>query len=72
MLKKNEEKVAVRESLRLWVFENAHVDCIHIYSFQAMSLRIVTGKKHCQIKLQHLQKVGIWAFGLLVHQTSSL
>ena len=30
-------------------------------------LRILTGKKHRQIKLQPLEKVRIWAFGLLVH-----
>ena len=35
-------------------------------------LRILTEKKHRQIKLQRLQKVGIWAFGSLVHQTNSL
>ena len=35
-------------------------------------LRILTGKKHRQIKLQHLQKVGIWAFGSLIHQINSL
>ena len=29
--------------------------------------RILTGKKHRQIKLQRLEKVRIWAFGLLVH-----
>ena len=28
-------------------------------------LRILTGKKYHRIKLQHLQKVQIWAFGLL-------
>ena len=28
-------------------------------------------EKHCQIKLQHLQKVSIWAFGSLVHQINS-
>ena len=32
-----------------------------------ISLRILTGKKHRQIKLQCLEKVRIWAFGLLVH-----
>ena len=31
-------------------------------------LRILTGKKHRQIELQRLQKVGIWAFGSLVDQ----
>ena len=35
-------------------------------------LRILTGKKHRQIKLQRLQKVQIWAFGLLVQQINSL
>ena len=32
-----------------------------------ISLRILTGKKHRQIKLQRLEKVRIWAFGLLLH-----
>ena len=36
------------------------------------NLRILTGKNHHQIKLQHSQKVGIWAFGPLVHQFNSL
>ena len=31
------------------------------------SLRILTGKKHRQLKLQRSEKVRIWAFGLLVH-----
>ena len=35
-------------------------------------LRILIGKKYHQIKLQRLQKVQIWAFGLLVHQNNSL
>ena len=35
-------------------------------------LRILTGKKHRQIKLQRLQKVHILAFGSLVHQINSL
>ena len=30
-------------------------------------LRILTGKKYLQIKLQRLRKLQIWAFGLLVH-----
>ena len=30
-------------------------------------LRILTGKKYRQIKLQRLEKVRIWAFGVLVH-----
>ena len=35
-------------------------------------LRILTGKKHRQIKLQRLEKVRIWAFGLLVHKVNYL
>ena len=35
-------------------------------------LRILTGKKYRQIKLQRLQKVRIWAFGSLVHQINYL
>ena len=31
-------------------------------------LRILTGKKHPKIKLQHLRKIWIWTFGSLVHQ----
>ena len=38
----------------------------------AATLRILTGKKHRQIKLQRLQKVGIWVFGSLVHRINSL
>ena len=30
-------------------------------------LRILTGKKHRQIKLLRLEKVQIWVFGLLVY-----
>ena len=36
------------------------------------NLRILTGKKHRQIKLQRLEKVGIWAFGSLIHQINSV
>ena len=35
-------------------------------------LRILTRKKHRQMKLQCLQKVKIWVFGLLVQQINSL
>ena len=31
-------------------------------------LRILTGKKHPKIKLQHLRKIRIWTFGSLVDQ----
>ena len=33
--------------------------------------RILTGKKHTKIKLQHLRKIQIWTFGSLVHQINS-
>ena len=36
------------------------------------TLRILTGKRHRQVKPQRLQKVRIWTFGLLVHQINSL
>ena len=48
---------------------------IILYSLVAlnlMTLRILTGKKHRQIKLLRLQNVRIWAFGSLVHQINSL
>ena len=32
-------------------------------------LRILTGKKYRQIKLQRLEKVRIWAFGVLVYKS---
>ena len=35
-------------------------------------LRMLTGKKHSQIKLQRLQKLGIRAFWLMVHQINFL
>ena len=41
-------------------------------NFSEVILRTLTGKKHRQIKLQRLQKVQIWAFGLLVQQINSL
>ena len=34
---------------------------------ESHNLKILTGKKNHQIKLQRLEKVRIWAFGLLVH-----
>ena len=36
------------------------------------NLRILTGKKNRQMKLQRLQKVRIWAFWSLVHQINYL
>ena len=41
-------------------------------TFTSSWLKILTGKKHLQIKLQRLQKVWIWAFGSLLHQIKSL
>ena len=46
----------------------------HSFDFKKLkknSLRILTGKKHPIIKLQHLQKIQKWTFGLLVHQINS-
>ena len=37
-----------------------------------VTLRILAGKKHRQIKLQRLQKVGIREFGSLKYQINSL
>ena len=39
---------------------------------QVQVLRIFTGKKHPQMKLQHLQKQQVWAFGLSVQQINYL
>ena len=35
-------------------------------------LRILTGEKYPEIKLQRLQKIPIWTFGSLVHQINSI
>ena len=40
--------------------------------FDKKGLRILTSKKHRQIKPQCIQKLQIWAFGSLVHQVDSL
>ena len=40
--------------------------------FILVSLGILAGKKHRQIKLQRLQKLGILAFGSLVYQVNSV
>ena len=37
-----------------------------------VQLKDTRREKHRQIKLQRLQKVWIWAFGLLVYQINSL
>ena len=44
-------------------------DC---FLFILFRLRIITGKRHRQIKLQSLQKLRMQAFGLLVHRIKSL
>ena len=43
-----------------------------IYKEKFHLLRILAGKKHRQRKLQRLQKVQIWSFGLLVQQINSV
>ena len=35
-------------------------------------IRILKGKKRCQMKLQRLEKVRVWAFWLLVHHINYL
>ena len=40
--------------------------------YRLLFLRILTGKKHRQIKFQRLQKVQTWVFGLVVHQIKFL
>ena len=37
-----------------------------VVAYLNINLRILTGKKHRQIKLQYLEKVQIWAFALLM------
>ena len=44
--------------------------CVIIH--KEVGFRDTHREKHRQIKLQHLQKVRIWAFVLLVQQISSL
>ena len=52
-----------------FAFLQTHIQYVYytIRFGNLLSLRIFTGKKHRQIKLQRLEKVGIWAFGLLVY-----
>ena len=45
---------------------------LQISSWKTDHTWILTGKKHRQITLQRLQKVGIRTFGWLVHQINSL
>ena len=42
------------------------------HTFILVSLGRLAGKKHRQIKLQRLQKLGILAFGSLLYQVNSL
>ena len=49
-------------------FENRLISYISKHCF----LKILTGKKHHQIKLHYLEKVRIQAFGSLVHQINLL
>ena len=45
---------------------------ISVFHIKKENFMILTGETNSQIKLQHLQKVWIWAFGYLVHQSNSL
>ena len=58
-------KLALNKSMRAPEDEQGIYNC-------DLTLRILTGKQHRQMKLQHLQKVQISAFGLLVQKINSL
>ena len=69
-------------STTLHIFLTLKFAAIHlsVHNFQSMKspgelyclfLRILAGKKHRQIRLQRLQKVGLWVFGSLIHQINS-
>ena len=55
--------VSSKKNLQVKLFTENSFFLVNIFY-----LRILTGKKHHQMKLQRLQKVQIWAFGLLVQQ----
>ena len=46
--------------------------CVFPWKIRFCMLRILTGKKHPQIKLQSFQKVWIWRLGWLVNQINFL
>ena len=50
---------------------NLNILILIFYVFNLV-LRILAGKKHRQIILQHLQKVRTWAFESLIHQINSI
>ena len=43
----------------------------YIIKLTTTELRILTGKKHPKIKLQHFRKIRIWTFRSLVRQTNT-
>ena len=46
-------------------FKNCDLSKVQVFMFiNKIILRILTGKKHRQIKLHRLEKARIWAFGL--------
>ena len=64
----------------VFLYEKLYINFFKAYNFDNFAgeiqyiqlLRILTGKKHPQIKLQHFRKVWIWTFGWLVHQINPL
>ena len=52
-----------------YILSNAS-DCEDVGNLHIF-LKILSRKKHCQIKLLRLQKVQIWAFGSFVHEINS-
>ena len=49
------------------IFKIMSITNMFMLSIVKNGLRILTGTKHCQIKLLRIEKVRIWAFGLLLH-----
>ena len=45
--------------------------CFRVDDLSEFWLKILTRKKHCKFKLQHLRKIQIWTFGSLVHRINS-
>ena len=66
--------IIIITNVRLLVSSRPGAPQLTLLSFfnTSWNLRILTGKKHRQIKLQRLQKVQIWSYWSLVHQINSV
>ena len=74
-------KGAVKISAPQWLWSGFYQGCADLHTLGQkwvwnspvqIGLRILTGKKHPQLKLQRLLKVWKWTFRWLVHQINSL